>query len=343
MIKEAFGKGATTEAAIEAAKAELGAPWDADVQIEVLKTASKKILGLFGGSLAEVRAYYEIPDAPKKEDKPRKQAPKKLEKPVEAKKSEQVKKSEPLKKREQPKKETVKKQEEIKAAVKSEAPVVADVPVKEKTVGETSKKAESYIRSILEGMGVSEIEISACEDDEGVEVQLNCGNDYGYVIGRRGETLDAIQYLTRLVINKGSDGYKRVSINAGNYREKREETLRELAKKNASRVRKYGRNVTLDPMNPYERRIIHTTIQEIEGVDSHSVGSESDRRVVITLAEGFKATNPGRDNRRSGRNDYHRRDGYNNKKNVVTEPARAPRSDSAGSLYGKIEPKNKEE
>lgn len=326
MIKEAFGKGATTEAAVEAAKAELNAPWDADVQIEVLKTASKKILGLFGGSLAEVRAYYEIPDAPKKEDKPKKQAPKKAEKPQEAKKPEQPKKAEQVK----------------KPVAKEETPVVV-APAKEKTVGEASKKAENYIRSILEGMGVSDIEISACEDDEGVEVQLNCGNDYGYVIGRRGETLDAIQYLTRLVINKGNDGYKRVSINAGNYREKREETLRELAKKNAARVKKYGRNVSLDPMNPYERRIIHTTIQEIEGVDSHSVGSESDRRVVITLAEGFKATNPGRDNRRGGRNDYHRRDGYNNKKAAAIEPARAPRSDFAGSLYGKIEPKNKEE
>lgn len=327
MIKEAFGKGATTEAAVEAAKAELGAPWDADVQVEVIKTASKKILGLFGGSLAEARAYYEIPDAPKKEEKTKKQqapkAPKKADKPQE-KKAEAVKE--------------VKEVKETKA-VKEEAPVA---PAKEKTVGEASIKAEKYIRSILEGMGVSDAEISACEDDDGVEVQLNCGNDYGYVIGRRGETLDAIQYLTRLVINKGSDGYKRVSINAGNYREKRVETLRELAKKNAARVKKYGRNATLDPMNPYERRIIHTTIQEIEGVDSHSVGSESDRRVVITLAEGFKATNPGRDNRRGGRNDYRRKDNYK-KSAPAAEPTRAPRSDSAGSLYGKIEPKNKVE
>lgn len=329
MIKEAFGKGATTEEAVEAAKVELNAPWDADVQIEVIKTASKKILGLFGGSPAEVRAYYELPETPKKEEKQKTQ--KKAEKPQENKKQEQIKKPEQPKKTEQ-----VKKPEAPKPEVKAEA-------AKEKTVGEASKKAESYIRAILEGMGVGEIEISACEDDEGVDVQLDCGSDYGYIIGRRGETLDAIQYLTRLVINKGSEGYKRVSINAGNYREKREETLRELAKKNASRVRKYGRSVSLDPMNPYERRIIHTTIQEIEGVESHSVGSESDRRVVITLAEGFKPTNPGRDNRR-GRNDYRRKDGYNNKKaNVSEQPARAPRSDSAGSLYGKIEPKAKEE
>ena len=188
-------------------------------------------------------------------------------------------------------------------------------------------------------MGVEDAKISASEDDESVYVQLDCGNDYGYVIGRRGETLDAIQYLTRLVINKGKDNYKRVSINAGNYREKREETLRELAKKNAARVKKYGRNVCLDPMNPYERRIIHTTIQEIEGVDSHSIGSESDRRVVITLAEGFKATNPS--NGRGRRGDYRRYDNRSQSKEQL--PTRAPRSDLEGTLYGKIEPKNKEE
>lgn len=314
MIKEAFGKGATTEAAIEAAKCELGAPWDADVQIEVLKTAKKKTLGLFGGSLAEVRAYYEAPDEVKK-PAVKNQKPAKPEKKAEAKKPE-------AKKEAVPKKDETPKQTE-------------------RTVGASSKAAEAYIKSILEGMGVQDASISSSEDDESVYVQLDCGNDYGYVIGRRGETLDAIQYLTRLVINKGKDNYKRVSINAGNYREKREETLRELAKKNAARVKKYGRNVCLDPMNPYERRIIHTTIQEIEGVDSHSIGSESDRRVVITLAEGFKATNPS--NGRGRRGDYRRYDNRSRSKEQPAAPTRAPRSDLEGSLYGKIEPKAKEE
>lgn len=314
MIKEAFGKGATTEAAIEAAKNELGAPWDADVNIEVLKTAKKKTLGLFGGSLAEVRAYYEIPD--------------------------EVKKPEPKAKKQKP--AEAEKKETTKPEAKKEAPAKKQEPVKEtvKTVGNASKAAEAYIKSILEGMGVEDAKISANEDDESVYVQLDCGNDYGFVIGRRGETLDAIQYLTRLVINKGKDSYKRVSINAGNYREKREETLRELAKKNASRVKKYGRNVCLDPMNPYERRIIHTTIQEIEGVDSHSIGSESDRRVVITLAEGFKATNLSGGRNRRG--DYRRSDNRSHSKEPQ-QPTRAPRSDLEGTLYGKIEPKNKEE
>lgn len=318
MIKEAFGKGATTEAAIEAAKKELGAPWDADVQIEVIKTAKKKTLGLFGGSLAEVRAYYEVPEEVKKT------APKqnKPQKPAKTEKKTEPKKAEPKK--------------EIVSEAKQEAPAVE----KERTVGNASKAAESYIKTILENMGVAEVNVSADEDDECVYVQLDCGNDFGFVIGRRGETLDAIQYLARLVVNKGKDNYKRVSINAGNYREKREETLRELAKKNASKVKKYGRNVCLDPMNPYERRIIHTTIQEIEGVTSHSIGSESDRRVVITLAEGFKATNPS--NGRGRKNDYRRNDSRSQSKDSQ-QPSRAPRSDLEGSLYGKIEPKNKEE
>ena len=311
MIKEAFGKGATTEAAVEAAKNELGAPWDADVQIEVIKTAKKKTLGLFGGSLAEVRAYYEVPDEVKKP----------VQKPAKAPKA--------------PKEEA--KQEPKKHEAKKEPAPKKEELAKERTVGAASKAAEAYIKSILDGMGVENASIEASEDDESVYVQLDCGNDFGYIIGRRGETLDAIQYLTRLVINKGKDNYKRVSINAGNYREKREETLRELAKKSAARVRKYGRNVCLDPMNPYERRIIHTTVQEIEGVDSHSIGSESDRRVVITLAEGFKATNPS--NGRGRRGDYRRSD-RSQANREQQQPTRAPRSDLEGSLYGKIEPRN---
>ncbi len=315
MIKEAFGKGATIEAAIEAAIKELAAPNGYEVKSEVLKMPKKKTLGLFGGSLAEARAYYELPDEVKKQSKTQK--PAKTEKKAEPKKSE-------IKKEAAPKKEEAVK--EVKDTVK--------------TYGNASKAAEAYIKSVLDGMGVKDVTIIANEDDESVYVQLDCGNDHGYVIGRRGETLDAIQYLTRLVINKGKDNYKRVSINAGNYREKREETLRELAKKNAARVKKYGRNVCLDPMNPYERRIIHTTIQEIEGVDSHSIGSESDRRVVITLAEGFKATNPS--NGRGRRGDYRRYDNRSQTKEQAA-PTRAPRSDLEGSLYGKIEPKAKEE
>ncbi|MBQ4267054.1 MAG: hypothetical protein IJB93_02575, partial [Clostridia bacterium] len=139
--------------------------------------------------------------------------------------------------------------------------------------------------------------------------------------------------------------YLRISINVGNYREKRKNTLRELAKKNSEKVLKYGRNVTFEPMNPYERRIIHTAVQEIEGVTSHSVGSDSNRRVVITLAEGVKPTHPskgGYNNRgRGGKGGYNNRgrDRRSNNSYTPTGEQRAPRTDAGAekvSLYGKI-------
>ncbi len=275
MIKEAFGTGATLDEAKDAALRALEAPEDADVKYEVIERPKAKVLGLFGGSPAKMRAFYEFEEDP-------------------------------------------------------------------------FAKAKDYVLNILRNLGVEDAEISVEADEEDVRISINCGDDYGSVIGRRGETLDAIQYLTRLVINRGSEEYKRVSINVGNYREKREGTLRALAQKNAAKVRKYGRNVVLEPMNPYERRIIHTTVQEIEGVTSHSVGSDSDRKVVITLEEGVKPTHGGGYNKgRGGYNKGGNRGGYrgSNKSgnrryndDAPAAPARAPRSDSAGaSLYGKIE------
>lgn len=325
MIKEAIGTGASTDEAIEAAKKALNAPEDADVSVEIIDSGSKKFLGLFGGSPVKARAFYEYEEEKKAEPV----------KPAKAVKTE----SKPAPKAESKKEKAVKPE-----APKAEPVMAEETETEKKTytgaVSEIGKAAESYVKGILGGMGVDDVEIMINEDDECVSIDLDCGNGYGYVIGRRGETLDAIQYLTRLAINKGKDNYKRVSINAGNYRQKREDTLRELAKKQAARVRKYGRSVCLDPMNPYERRIIHTTVQEIEGVSSHSVGSESDRKVVITLAEGFRPTNPSR-GRGNSRNDYRRRNsGYTSSED---KPARAPRSDFGGSLYGKIEPKKAQE
>ncbi len=273
MIKEAIGTGASLDEAKEAALRALEAPEDADVKYEVLEREKAKIFGLFGGSLAKVKAFYEYEEDP-------------------------------------------------------------------------FAKAKNYVLTILASLGVNDAEISVEADEEDVRISINCGDDYGSVIGRRGETLDAIQYLTRLVINRGSEDYKRVSINVGNYREKRENTLRSLARKNAAKVRKYGRNVVLEPMNPYERRIIHTTVQDIEGVTSHSVGSDSDRKVVITLEEGVKPTHGGGYNKggRGGYNKGGNRGGYRggkpsyNKSEAPAAPSRPPRSDSAGaSLYGKID------
>ena len=217
-------------------------------------------------------------------------------------------------------------------------------PAKVKASYEEPEKinAVSYLENILKNLGIENAKINVEESDEEVKIAVEYDGDYGTAIGRRGETLDAIQYLVRLVINRGSEQTKRVALNIGNYREKREATLRALAKKNAAKVKKYGRNVVLDPMNPYERRIIHTSIQEIEGVNSHSVGSENERKVVITLADDFKPTNPSRRNNRGYQNRDYNRGPKRDSRPRSTVPSRPPRSDAAStSRYGKIEPKNK--
>ena len=217
------------------------------------------------------------------------------------------------------------------------------------------EKALTYLKAIIEGMGISSYSVDREDNDKDIIYNINCEEDYGILIGRRGETLDAIQYLVRLTAKKSgeeADG-ARISVNVGNYREKRAENLRALAAKHAKTVLKYGRNVALEPMNPYERRIIHTAIQEIEGVTSHSVGYDSDRKVIISLEEGVKPTHARNDsynNRRGGNRGGNRggRGGYNRgndrRNSAPAAPTRAPRKDSEGSLYGKIEiRKNSEE
>ena len=140
--------------------------------------------------------------------------------------------------------------------------------------------AAAYLDSILKGMGVSGTTIAIKEEENACTLSLE-GEDLGFIIGRRGDTLDALQYLTGLVANRVDNAYYRVTIDVGNYREKRDKTLAELARKVGGQAAKTGRKTSLEPMNPYERRIIHTTVQEIEGATSWSVGSEPNRHVVV--------------------------------------------------------------
>ncbi|MCM1364266.1 MAG: Jag N-terminal domain-containing protein [Faecalibacterium sp.] len=327
MIKEAIATGADVNEAVANAKAALGAPLDADVKFDVIERQKKKVLGLFGGAPAKVRAYYEVPDEVKSE-----------------------KKVAPAPKSAQPKKATPAPKAEKKPEPKAEAKAVSAEPAKLEKVDVESnqglKAAVDYLTSIIKGMGVNSVNIEAFKSaDNEVIIELDCGDDYGIVIGRRGETLDSIQYLTRLAANrkKAEGDFSRISLNIGNYREKRKQTLSELAKKNASKVLKYGRNFTFEPMNPYERRIIHTTVQSIEGVTSYSVGSDSDRRVVISLEDGVKPTHPskgGYNNRgRGGRPNNNNRRRNNNNAPRRDAPQRAPKTDAGAagvSLYGKI-------
>ena len=326
MIKEAIGVAASVDEARKMAVESLHAPIDADVKVEILTFPKKKILGLFGGADAKVRAYYEDgvqekKEAPKAE---KKTAPQKKEAPV---KKDVEKKTQPKK---EVKKEVVKKETVKKETVKKEAAPAVDFSA----IEPVENDATEYLKSILVGMGFTDVAVTAREAAEDVYFEITCGEDYGNIIGRRGETLDALQYLTRLFVNRANDNNKRVALNVGDYRARREETLRALAKRQAQRVLKYGRSSSLEPMNPYERRIIHTAIQEIEGVTSHSVGEGDRRRVVITPEGGDRRSNYRNDRRGGGRE---RKAPY--VPQVSTEPREQKVDAVSSSRYGKIEPK----
>ena len=310
MIKEAIGTGNTVDEAKAAAMLELGISDFDDFNVEVIQTPTKKILGLFGGNPAKVKVTTEVAD-PKPEKKHNKPNNKKNDK-------------KPVKKVEN-KKDV--KAEAVIAEPKEEA---SELPLNETNL---YKETADYIKSIVLGLGMSECEIKEFSNEEEIYFELDCGDDYGIIIGKRGETLDAIQYLARMMANKGNQSYKRVAINVGNYRAKREETLQILARKTAMRAVRQGRNISLEPMNPYERRIIHTAVQDVEGATSHSVGSDLDRRVVISPVEGARNNGGrGRNNRNGGRRE--RKEVYK----PEISPDRAPKSDIDGaSLYGKVE------
>lgn len=176
----------------------------------------------------------------------------------------------------------------------------------QQAAGVAAEKAQQYLQTVLEQMGAQGVTVKMQETEGGCTLKLD-GENVSMIIGRRGETLDALQYMAGLVANRYAEGgYYRVNIEAGDYREKRAAVLVNLAQKTARQVLKNGRKTSLEPMNPYERRIIHTAIQEMEGVTSWSVGSDDRRHVVIGL-EGAATENgaeqPTREHkpRRSGR------------------------------------------
>lgn len=153
------------------------------------------------------------------------------------------------------------------------------------------KAAKQYLSDVLHALGLENFEINAIRKDNNVVLDIS-GEKLGVVIGRRGETLDSLQYLTILASNRTEENYCRISVDCNGYRDKRKETLEALAKRTSAKVIKQGRKIALEPMNPYERRIIHSCVAEIEGVSSHSTGVEPYRKVVIY------ADKPKFDNRR---------------------------------------------
>lgn len=306
MIKEAIGFGNTVDEAKEDAISRLGADIDDDIQIDIISMPKKKVLGIFGGSQAQVRVFVERPDKQPKKNK-NKQAKKLENQKTEVKKAD------------------VKKTEEKAKPVQTEVKLVdrSQIPADSKT-----GKAIAYIDAILKNLKCKDVQIKADVHENSALIVLD-GEDLGVIIGHRGETLDALQHLVSLAANN-SGGYFKVTLNIGDYREKREKTLISLAQRVAEQVKNNNRNRALEPMSAYERRIIHTTVQEIEGVNSASVGEGSSRRVVI-FPEGGTPSMPRRDNNR-GRGGRARRPSNT----VSVSPSREPKHDTDVPLYGKI-------
>lgn len=189
--------------------------------------------------------------------------------------------------------------------IKSEAKV--RVYVEEPDENEKLVLAKEYLLDLLGRLGVENAVLHVEEKENAALITID-GENLGTIIGRRGETLDALQYLTSLVCNRAKGEFYKISLDCCGYREKREETLKELAQKIARQVLKTGRNSVLEPMNPYERRIIHSVISEIEGVSSKSVGEDPNRKVVV-MSNNPRRPSRGNDRRGGrGRRD-NRRDG----------------------------------
>lgn len=336
MIKEAIGVADTIEEAKEAALLQLNVGDDADVEFEVLAFPKKKTLGLFGGSKAEVKVSVNLPDekpaARRKPEKPAAEKPKKEVRPVHP-----AAKTEKTEKAEKPAKtEPVEKAAAPEAPVrKEELPYGPAVDVAEIAADTPAGRACAYLQEILKGLQCTGLEIKVAQREGGAMVCLS-GEKTGILIGRRGETLDALQYLCSLAANNGN-GYYKITLDVGNYREKREATLTALAKRVCAKAIATGRSQSLEPMNPYERRIIHTAAQAVEGVTSNSVGEGTRRHIVIYPQGGARRDfRGGFDRERRGfRNDH--RDRRPASSNRVVPADRSPKQDNAElPLYGKI-------
>ena len=266
---------------MEAALAQLALTRD-DITYQVLAMPKSGFLGL-GATPAKVEVTYQVPDPAPKVALSSASRSKPKAKPVVAKK-EEAPKPEPKKeaapvKAAEPKKEMPKREPK---PVREEAPKAPKTP---KTyapaeAGSTEEKIETFLKGLLEHMGSNAVPHAWKEEENTYKVDL-VGDDLGYLIGRRGDTLDAIQHLCNYSVKRGVEGHIRINVDAEEYREKREDSLRRYARKKAQQVLKARRRTTLEPMNAYERHVIHAALQDMENITTHSTGTEPNRRVVI--------------------------------------------------------------
>ena len=304
MEKTLVTTGKTIDLAIEAALQQLGMDRDS-VSVQVLQQAKAGFLGL-GAQPAKVQVTYEAPDpvpeAPKvalssasrskpkpakkpeppkaeppKPDPPRqaKEEPPKAEVPAQEGRAEAPKPPKPERKNDAPRKEN--REPRPPKAPKPPKEVKEYTPAQP---GSVEEKIEAFLKGLLEHMGSKAV--PHCWKEEGSSYRVDLvGEDLGYLIGRRGDTLDAIHHLANYSVNRDVDGHIRINVDAESYREKREESLRRYARKKAQQVLKARRRTTLEPMNAYERHVIHAALQDMDNITTHSTGVEPNRCVVI--------------------------------------------------------------
>ena len=297
MEKTLIASGKTIELAKEAALTQLGLTEDDLLSYEVLSLPKAGFLG-FGAQPAKVMVKYEVPDpvvekpksalgsasrskpkaAPVKKEEPKVEAPK-----VEAPKPAPVKAEAP--KQEKPRQEKPKAPKAEKQPKPAKAEKKPAAPKEPKVyapaeAGSVEEKIETFLKGLLENMGSNAVPHAVKKGDNAYDVELT-GEDLGYLIGRRGDTLDAIQRLCNYAVNHGTEGRIRISVDAEDYRAKREDSLRKYARKKAQQVLKARRRCSLEPMNAYERHVIHATLQEMDNITTYSTGTEPNRRVVI--------------------------------------------------------------
>ena len=322
--------GKTVEEAVSEGLKKLGLSIG-EVQVDILEEGSKGLFGLFGSKTARVRltvkeeerretvfadslssydaerrapkkakkpaepakavpqAPREVPQAPKAErapkpDKPQRPARPRMDSAEQAPKAERG-----------PKPERIEKPARAPKAEKpllSRMPSEPAVPAEQRDPQSDEGKVQAFLQELTRLMGL-EISVHVHTDEEGnIRVSMQ-GDTLGILIGRRGETLDALQYLTSLHINRGRQEYTRVTLDSEGYRAKREDALVRLANRMANRAQRTGRKVSLEPMNPYERRILHSALQGHEGISTHSEGEEPNRHVVITVSRDAKPVQGG--------------------------------------------------
>ena len=322
--------GKTVEEAISEGLKRLGLSIG-EVQVDILEEGSKGLFGLFGSKTARVRltvkeeerretvfadslssydaerrapkkaekpaepakavpqASREVPQAPKAERAPKPDKPQRPAR-LNADSAEQAPKAE-----RGPKPERIEKPARAPKAEKpllSRIPSEPAVPAEQRDPQSDEGKVQAFLQELTRLMGL-EISVHVHTDEEGnIRVSMQ-GDTLGILIGRRGETLDALQYLTSLHINRGRQEYTRVTLDSEGYRAKREDALVRLANRMANRAQRTGRKVSLEPMNPYERRILHSALQGHEGISTHSEGEEPNRHVVITVSRDAKPVQGG--------------------------------------------------